>query len=224
MARTRRKMAKPPRKRRRADWVYRSAVFDSAAGAIDDLYTYAPFTKVLGAGTANANAAILYDSHNYTAATVQGLFDAPRVRVWAPARAEGLRAFIHRVEGLIILRPSVWAAGSILSYGCRFGIYEQDPAVGAFLIDPAYSMWGLGANVQNAPAHWANDRKWQHERRFISSFTSTQTAQPFMLRFSFSVRRSLNPNECYGIYSEAAAESVTSTEQMWFRTLVSDEG
>jgi len=60
-------MAKPPRTRRRngADWVYRSTVWDTAAGALDDLGTYTPVQKVLVAGIANANFGALYDSFNY---------------------------------------------------------------------------------------------------------------------------------------------------------------
>jgi len=143
-------MAKPPRTRRRngADWVYRSTVWDTAAGALDDLGTYTPVQKVLVAGIANANFGALYDSFNYARGSVTAgaqAFDAPRIRIYGPARAEGKNAFIHRVEGQIILTPSVWGGGSVMLYGCRFGIFEQDAAVGGVLIDPTYSMWSVTA-------------------------------------------------------------------------------
>lgn len=223
MARSKRRFSR--RKSRPRDWVYRGAVFDAAAGIIDDLSTYTPFTKTLAAGVAAANAAVLYDSHNYVASTVAGgPFDSVRQRVTAPARAEASRAFIHRTEGVIILTPSTWTAGTSFRYGVRFGIFEQDAGVGAFLIDPLYSMWGGGSLYTAHPDVWANDRRWQHERRFAQTFSTSNDQAMWTLRFRVSVRRSLNPNECYGIFSETTAGSATLLEQMWFRTLVSDEG
>lgn len=219
-------MTKSPgrRAKRGADWVYRGTVFDNAGAAIDDLGTYSAQLKTLAAGVAFANAAVLYDSHNYTASTVSGAFDAPRVRVWSPGRAEGRRAFIHRVQGKVIITPSVWTVGSEFRYGMRFGMFEQDPAVGGFLLDPAYTMWSAAALFASQPALWANDRMWVKENRFAQRFSSGNETVMWTLSFNFAVRRSLKPNHCFGIYSETPAGSATLIEQMWFRTLVSDEG
>lgn len=224
MAFPRRRMARPPRARKRkADWVYRGTVFDSAGGAIDDLGTYSAQLKTLAAGVAFANAAVLYDSHNYTASTVAGQFDAPRVRVWSPGRAEGGKAFIHAVQGVIIITPSVWTVGSEFRYGIRFGIFEQDASVGAFLLDPAYTMWSAATTFIAQPALWANDRMWVKEMRFCRRFATGNETVMWNLPFRFPVKRSLKPNQCFGIFTETPSGSATLIEQMWFRTLVSDE-
>lgn len=226
MARTRRRMARPPgrarRPSRRADWVYRSNTFDTAGALFDDLGTYAPQYQTLVANSSLAG--VLYDSHNYTATKVRASGAGAQFfpAVWAPARAEGRRAFIHRVVGTMFVTPSNWAIGSQFQFGIRFGIFEQDAAVGAFLIDPNYNMLTAGALAIVQPALWANDRKWQHERRVHRTFTDNSTI--FEYRFAFSVRRSLAPNECYGFYMEnPAAETSTIASKFWFRTLVSDE-
>lgn len=225
MARSRRRMARPPRRARtsrpKADWVYRSNVFDAAGGLFDDLGTYAPQYQTLASNTSLAG--VLYDSHNFTQTRMrQTAADAPRVAIYAPARAEGGRAFIHRVVGTMFVTPSNWSLGSQFQFGIRFGIFEQDASVGAFLIDPNYNMCTPGALAIVQPALWANDRKWQHEMREHRTFTDNATI--FKYRFAFSVRRSLAPHECYGFYMEnPPAETSTISSKFWFRTLVSDE-
>jgi len=103
-------------------------------------------------------------------------------------------------------------------------MFEQDPISGGFLIDPNYSMWTPGAPAVNKPALWANDRMWQHERRFAQVFSTSNDQAMWTLRFRFGVRRSLPPNWCYGYYSEVATGGATLLLQSWLRTLVSDEG
>lgn len=203
------------------DWVYRGNLHDVGGLLIDDMGSYAANESILVAGIPTANVHQLYDSHNFTANTVAGQFDAPRVRVMAPGRAEGRRAFIKHVQGMIILRPSTWAVGSSFRYGVRFGIFEQDAGSGGILIDPAYTMWVDPITNSTKTNVWANDRKWQHERRLVQTFDDND--QLWMLRFSFRVGRSLNPNESYAAFSESAAGSVNLFEQFWFRTLLEDE-
>lgn len=209
------------RQSRRLDWVYRSNSFDTAGALVDDQGTYADTAQTLATNT--SLAAVLYDSHNYVASTVgQTPADGPRVRVLAPARAEGRKTLISRVEGQMFVRPSTWALGSQMKFGVRFGIFEQDPIVGAFLIDPNYSMFTSGALPVAQAANWANDRKWQLERRWWVEFNDNNRI--LQLRFRFRVNRNLNPNECYGFYMEnAPTESVTIGSRFWFRTLVADE-
>lgn len=216
----------PSRRRRpKADWVYRSNVFDTAGGLVDDLGTYAPQYQTLIANTSLAG--VLYDSHNFTANAIGGGIPGGGAGVqrpiWSPARAEGGRAYVHRVEGTMFVTPSNWALGSQFQFGVRFGIFEQDPVVGALLLDPNYNMLTAGAAFVVQPALWANDRKWQHEFREHRTFTDNATI--FRYRFRVTVRRSLMPNECYALYMEnPAAETSTISSKFWFRTLVSDEG
>lgn len=216
-------------KRRRvaADWVYRPCLQDLAGGLIDDLGTYDFITGTLVAGPANANFHVLYDSHNHISNTMGALAAAPIREMPNAARAEATRPLIMRVQGIATIRPSAWAVGSIFQLGMRFGIFEQDAQSGSVLIDPAYSMWsagGAGIN-QLRVATWANDRNWQHERRFGQAFHDNGAY--FMQRFNFRVNRRIDPNECYGIYMESDTQFVSSINllyQLWFRTLVSDEG
>lgn len=204
----------------RADWVYRPNVHDAAGALVDDFGTYEPTVKVLLPGDPAAIAAVLYDSHNYINPSTQA-GNVPRP-VPSSGRAEASRALIKAVQGTVIFRPSTWALGSVWRLGMRFGIFEQDPNSGAFLIDPLYAMWSLPTLNNVKPAVWANDRKWQHERR--SALTFSDNSQIWVWNFRFRVNRRLNPNECYGIYTATQSDSVNLIMQMFFRTLVSDEG
>lgn len=187
---------------------------------LDDLGTYDATVQVLAAG-APGNAAVLYDSHNRLSAIATFVANVPDPFPQV-ARAEGGRARIVRVQGWLAATPTVWALGSRYLLGIRFGMFEQDPSTGAFLIDPTYSMWSIPGNVQLSPAVWANDRQWQHERRIDVSFNDNN--QTLNWRFNFAVNRSLQPNWCYGIYLESQAGSVALNTRFFFRTLVSDEG
>lgn len=204
----------------RADWVYRPNVHDAAGGLVDDQGSYEPTVKVLTPGDPAAIAPVLYDSHNYINPSTQA-GNLPRP-VPSSGRAEGGRAFIRRVQGLIIIRPSTWALGSIWRLAMRFGMFEQDPNSGNFLIDPLYAIWSLPTLNNLKPAVWANDRQWQHEWR--NAMTFSDNSQMWVRRFNFRVNRRLNPNMCYGIYVASQSDSVTLTLQFFFRTLVSDEG
>lgn len=220
MARSKRRM--PSRRSRpRADWVYRPNLRDAAGGLIDDLGTYDQGNQTLVAGIPTANAAVLYDSHNRIAQTMPTGGGVPTMT--QAARAEGGRAFIVAVQGVIIWTPTTWALGSTYRLGIRFGMFEQDPSTGAFLLDPTYSMWQATVGTPMlSPASWANDRQWQHEYRVGQQFNDN--SQIWNKRFFFKVRRSLLPNFCYGIFLESQPGSVNLSYQLWFRTLVSDEG
>lgn len=227
MARTRRKMRKAPGRARRprADWVFRTDLVDPEGALNDGLGTYVFREKSLGVGTDAARAVILYDSHNRMFATAAGGVSNLPFAMPRASRAEGGKAFIHRVQGTIFVRPSAWTLGDRFRLGLRFGVYEQDPDTGTILIDPSYTMWHDPGNMQLSTAVWANDRNWQHERRFGTTFSDN--AQMWTLPVAFSVRRSLQPHQCYAIWMEsfnAGAPSTTLLLQFWLRSLVSDEG
>lgn len=216
------------RQRVSADWVFRPNIRLADGTIIDDLGTYDPLQGTLVAGAANANFHVLYDSHNRWAA-VQSLGLAPGLSLMPnAARAEASRPLILRVRGMMTLRPSVWAVGNAISVAIRFGIYEQDPSAGSVLIDPAYTLMsqGLAGVNQLRPATWANDRNWQHEKRLVFSFGDNATH--WARYFNFRVNRRLDPNEAYGIFMESDAGNWVSSQtllyQMWFSTLVADEG
>lgn len=225
MARTRRRMTRSPgRRRRRADWVYRPDIHDSAGALSDDLGSYQPTGSVVTAGIAGSLFKCLYDSHNRVGGSrspvIAGNFGGPPYP--GVMRAEGARAVIHRVQGTVIVTPSVWALGSVYFLGIRFGMFEMDPASPAILIDPLYNMWGQGTAIQSKPAVWANDRMWDREFHHAESFNDNNLRKNF--RFNFRVRRRLPPGWCYGMYVETSVGSETVTVIPLLRTLVTDEG
>lgn len=220
MARRSRRMTKSPGKRGpRPDWVYRPNGLDDVGAVVDPWGSYEGAVKPMGAGIAAATLAILYDSHNYVANAV--LANAPSVLIRAPARAEGGKARILMVEGVLLVTPSTWAAGSSFDLGCRFGIFPQDPSDGALFVDAQYSLWQATSQTDH-PAYWANDRQWQKEARFNETFLENRAT--FRYNFRFPVRRTLRPHECYALYLESATGSVSLNMRTFFRTLVSDEG
>lgn len=222
MARSRRQSrARGPR----ADWVYRGDAFDEEGALFDGAGSYSHIAATLPAAPANAIVQILYDSHNFIANAVQLPGNIP-LGMSSAGRAEGHRPLIKWVQGQIMIRPSAWALGSLLGIGFRFGIFEQDPEFGAVLLAPGYAMATSGVTqTQAQDAIFANDRQWQHERRFYTAFGDGGHPALWNQRFSFRVNRRLQPHQCYGVYCEGQGGfSVTTSLTFWLRTLVSDEG
>jgi len=107
------------------------------------------------------------------------------------------------------------------------GVFEQDVATGNFLLDTEYSMWAnaplAAGSSLSLPAQWANSgRNNAWERRLHVGWSETR---PFHVQtIRWRGRRRLEPNECFGLYTELEATSVNTRTQYWLRTLVSDEG
>lgn len=225
MARSKRRPFRKSASRRKADWVYRGNVFDVAGGLIEDLGTYAPQTTTLTAGVGSAFGKVLYDSHNYIkSAQIAQTPNLAEFFMPSAARAEGSRAKILRVQGVIMARPTTWTIGSFIRIGFRFGFFEQDADSGVALVDPLYSMFNAAGLSDQQPARWANDRAWQHERRFLAAFATGNEMTTWTWRFNFPVNRSLRPDQGYFVYIETEGGSATLNVQRWLRTLVVDEG
>jgi len=220
MARTRRRMTKTPRKR--ADWVYRPDIFDEAGALLDGKGTYTPRATSVSAGIANAVGKVLYDSHNRRSFATM---DAGNVISSLPsyARAEGARAQMLAVKGQIVVVPSTWSAGSIVTLGFRIVELEADPIDGTASIDAAYSMMATSNVNAQQVANFANDRDWDWETRSYRSFETGATMGRWVIPVSFRTRRRLKPNNGYYLYIENAG-SVSCSIIPWLRTLVVDEG
>lgn len=222
MARTRRKM--PARRaRRRADWVFRPDLFDSAAGNVDANGTYSPFAFNLPGGLANARWSSLYDSNGYLAFVANagaGNVGTPLPRA---ARAEGRRPYVKWVRGKILLQAATWTVGSIFRLGIRFGVWNQNPASGNIIVSAAYSMWNATTLNDDQVAVFANDGEWQKEVRMLRTFSTGNEQTAWEVPVSFPVRRSLRPNQAYGVYLESTTGSATLAVQYWLQTLVADE-
>lgn len=215
------------RKRLRADWVYRSNAqsAEDQDEIADVLGTYEPLIFTHSTGVGNSLAHILYDSQQWGALQGGG---GVALGGWTrainrAARAEGRKATILAVEGIIYWEPSVWALGNLMAIGVRLGCFEQDPGTGNILLDAAYSMWTNEVGGSSSrPSGWANPGRgntW--ERRYHVGFS--ETVPFFVSRIAWRGRRVLQPNECFAVYTELENTSVNTRTQMWLRTLVSDE-
>lgn len=210
--------------RPRADWTYRSNIHDAAGALVDSLGSYEAIATTLAPGVGSAIFKCLYDSHNRVGGVrkpdAAGATFFPSMP--GPARAEGGKAKILAVQGTLQVTPVTWALGNRYTLGIRFGQFEMDPISPAILIDPLYTMLGVGTLIQSKPAQWANDRNWDREFRHTEVFNDN--SQTRMFRFSFRVRRTLRPNMAYGMFLETSNGSVNVAITPWFRALVSDEG
>lgn len=232
MARSRRRPMRRTSPRRRADWVYRGNDRQIGIGisVFTSLGTYDMTVHTINSGVANAQSKVLYDSQNYfallgrggvgTAANVSTIPQIGRV-----ARAEGRKAVMRAVEGYLFCEPTTWSLGQVAALGMRLGAFEQD-MTGVFSLDSGFSMWENEA-IQpfTYVGNYANNgRQNAREWRRMWFFTDTGVPAARFFRFRWTGRRVLQPNECFGIYTELGSTSVNLRTQWWFRTLVEDEG
>lgn len=233
MARTRRRPSRASSSRVKADWVYRG-IIDVPGDSVDeawwvegDLSSYSNGISTLTTGITNARAWVLYDSTNFLNVLVNQyntpLGDQSVGVMGRAARAEGSGALILRTQGQILVRPSTWALGSVMLFGMRLGVFEQDPQTGSLLLDPQYTMMNASSSWSTAAAVWANTRDWVWERRFYSTFDS-QRPSWFHIDVNWKGRRRLKPHQCWALYVEADTGSVNTTWRRSLRSLVADEG
>lgn len=232
MARSRRRS---PRRREKADWVYRGPVatpVDDSDTPIGDpktagLASYTQFVTTMNTGAINARFLVLYDSQNrlaHWAGTSTGVGGSRYGVLNRAARSEGRRARILATEGSIYIEPSTWAIGNVMAFGWRLGAWDQDPQTGLISLPAGYSMTqNVTLSTQDAPDVWANTYNWVREGRFFRGFNSNES-NVFNLRIMWRGRRALRGNEAWGLYMEGAPTGVNVRLQPWLRTLVVDEG
>lgn len=228
MARTRRRMARPPRTRRRprADWVYRPDLYDTSGGLLDGLGTYTGSSKSVGKGIENLSNFILYDSQNRLAGIAN---TAPNQWVQYPRamRAEGKGPLILGCSGHIMASSTTWGIGNEFHLGLRAVVVEQDTASGNIYVAPTYSMWNISTFAPDQPAVFANSGNIAHEVRFSRRFSTGSEVSLFRIPFTFRTRRRLKPYQCFALiveYTDYGLNVVGGGVRMWIRTLVSDEG
>ena len=131
----------------RGDWVYRGREYDDDGGPPDlnsgPSYEWAE--RSLGVGQPNGSLVILYDSQNYLTQSVARDAAGNDYSLPMAARAAQRRPLLHEVEGIITYRPSNWAIGSLMLWGWRLIVAEQDPEDGAALLDANYTMFDPAA-------------------------------------------------------------------------------
>lgn len=234
MARSRRRFSTPrSRKSRpvRADWVYRSNSLAQAPGNpyADSLGTYSPATITQATGINNALSHVLYDSQNYfgdqAVGGVLAAVGSPYRTLPRAARAAGKRATILRTVGIVNIITSDWSLGNVAALGMRIGAFEQ-AMTGVFSIDPDYSMWVDGPTVPvTMVTEWADFRRTNRwERRILRPFNNSVLSPIWQIPVNWKGRATLDPKDCWGMYTEAESTGVTLRLQFWLRSLVVDEG
>jgi len=186
----------------------------------DTLGTYGVGNRSQSTGTGNATVLWLYDSHDHLQFMASSTATAQLARLPPAARAEGKRAVIRMTQGHFEIEPSAWALGNHLHWGWRLGVFEQDPFTGLASLNVLYNLWG-----RNPPAtadYWADVGNWVREGRLYRAFNNEQTTPVFRVPVFWRGRRTLKPNEGWGIYIEG--EETNIRYDTWFRTFVSDEG
>lgn len=210
------------RSSRRFDWVYRSDIRAAAAQpGSDRLGTYDGQIKSFSSGQANASSVVLYDSSMKMSGGTMA--PGPGVGFYNRAgRAEGRKAQVKAVEGIVYLEPTMWALGNLIACGLRIAILEQDLVGGQGLVDAEYSMWTNG--LQTQPSTWANQgRQNMWERRIHYGFAADAPAF-VVARVRWTGLRRLEPHEALYMYIELESTSVNVRSQWWLRSLVADEG
>lgn len=228
MARRSRTLSKAPRRRPRADWVYRDNMWDAAGAMVNGLGTYTSQATAFNAvGMNEALGKILYDSRNFLV-QMTGAIPLVGAVMGMSARAEGAKPLILAVQGDILLQTNTWVLGDALHCGFRIGVFEQDPDTGNILVDDQYSLFNATTDVQDNPARAANDQKAIWEARLFAGVGGDNNNR-FRVRVRVRTRRRLTSSQCLAVYCENAGgsgiySSVHSTVGFRLRTLVADEG
>jgi len=205
------------RKREQWDWVYRSRMVGFPPfNAADTQWTYGPQIRAIASGPAESLAFVLVDSYNYAQARM-GLNAASVTTLLRPAAvAEPRRTTVRAVQGQLYAEPSTWALGSFIGLGMRI-IKAEQAHTGEALLAATYSMWA--DLVPDDCATFANQATMLRERRFDTTFAAGQP-NAFNLRFGWSGRTTLRPEEGLFLYIELDGTSVDLRTQTWFRSLV----
>lgn len=228
MARSKRRAFKP-RKRTRADWVYRPSLYIDDEGAVQlvNLGSYLGDRQVgLTPGINGVQTLILYDGTDFLAESTRASISQTGIQqgvLTRAARAEGKEATVLAVQGSIRVVPNGWAAGTRFDLGFRLGWFEQDDLSGLASVDPDYTMWDTGATTFETPAvmadqKTANIRTWRIHRGF------NDTEGTIQVNIFWKGRRR-SPSSKHGLmlWCETAPGSLTLNLMPNLRTLVVDE-
>jgi len=224
VAKGRRRSFKKPRKR--FDWVYRPREYDSEGASVSLNGGYMSGAITLAGGAASASALILYDSQNYTS---QSLMMNPatgtRTFINRAGRAEGRGPLIKAVDGYLLVTVSSWAIGSLMDWGWRILVAEQDEDDGGAVLDADYSLLTPPAAVQDANdvAVWANER--YNLREGYVRRQSVDQSGPFVMPIRWRGLRRLDPEHALFLYLEqgTAIGTVNAIITPRLRCLVADE-
>lgn len=226
MARSRRRAPRRSfRRRKRADWVYRSDLIASEdLTSTDGLGTYAPGSVAITAGWTGQLGLVLYDTVNFLGYVAHQDVAAHNSMVRRASRAEGRKPTYLGCQGQLIVIPSQWAVGQFYRLAYRIIIAEQDLDYGTPLLNAGYSLWS-GVVTDYQPADFANmGRQNIYEHRMSHRYTDASSTPERVLNFNVKTRRRLEPHEGVFLLLETIQSSVTIAVQPWLRSLVIDEG
>jgi len=218
----------------KADWVYRGNAHTpidpdtNPIGFPDFQGTYTSSAITLNSGVTNSTVLWCYDSsqrmqHYVSTNPVQAVGPSTVGRLFPAARATGKRAKILATEGYLMVSPSTWSTGNVLTFGWRLGTWEQDPEGGLAVLQVSYSMYTDALSLGSDTTTWADWGNHVRDEREAKSFSSQTGAPIFRIPIRWRGRRSLRPEWGWGIYLEAEDQSVNMRVQPWLRSLVVDD-
>jgi len=234
MAKSRRRRSVPRGtrgKRVRKDWVYRPNIhsYGTGLGGVSTDGTYSSAVGAISSGFQSSIARVLYDSHNWMSFLGSSGVAQPGV-LGAAARAEGKRATMYAVNGVINLVPDTWALGSQIRVGWRILIADQDLPSGLAVLDADYSMWNdpVGAAGTESTAAFRNDHRCLAEGRVFRNFSTSNDQADLRIFPRWRGRWMLQEHQAMYMYLEIEGNSgggpgVGMRFQMWMRSLVSDD-
>lgn len=211
----------------RGDWVYRGREYDDDGGPPDlnsgPSYEWAE--RSLGVGQPNGSLVILYDSQNYLTQSVARDAAGNDYSLPMAARAAQRRPLLHEVEGIITYRPSNWAIGSLMLWGWRLIVAEQDPEDGAALLDANYTMFdpAAGSSPNEGLDTWANETRMLEEHRYWHSFGDN--GQSWTARVRWQGKWRLQTHHALFLFMQAqgGASYTGPIFRTYLRTRVSDD-
>lgn len=201
----------------RGDWVYRGQEYrqDTGVAAATQVASYigardrtvGPY--VLSPGT--PLGVILYDSQDYlTQGTQARVGGGNPLMMNKAARSDGKRATVLAVDAQWFLIPNAWTVGANFAVGARIVICDQNMTTGALDLPAGYRMTGL-PTFDNDPALYANGWGNLAERWDYIAFQTGNETVRWKFRLRWRGRRTLQPNQCLGLYLESAPPAVGST-------------
>lgn len=210
MARSRRRA--PAKRRKRADWVYRSREYliDGTAGTLNGGWMSVATTITPGA--APAQSFCLFDSVNYMRTVLapnNALGDGGAIS--QAGRPEARGDVVLAIQGTVFIRPSAWAVGNVMSGAYRLIITDQDEQDGYAITDADYN--AMVPPAAQSPANdgtlWANERSHLMTKYVYRGFSDNSSV--IAINMFWRGRRRLRPEEGVFLYVEVNGPDTTSS-------------
>lgn len=223
MSRTRRRTPMR-RKKRRADWVYRTHYGESVThGGYQPATSVTVARNLVAPATINSQALILLDSQAFMEVLMADSFSFA-VGMPAASRPElPKRPKVDLVEGDLMVRYLQWTTGAQYQWGWRLGWFEQDTITGLLSLQAEYSMFEpnlAGTDLPQDVANFANDNMGNCREQFTFKRFVTDGSDFATIRFKARIgKRAPTTKHCLALYLELSTLSTTGTSLQLFPAL-----